>query len=90
MKRVNITVTGDVQGVFFRSFIRQNALDMGVNGYVRNKGADKVEAVFEGKDKDIGVGDGTLSKARRYYFRRKQKVRKEADDAAVERARTRF
>ena len=53
MKRVNITVTGDVQGVFFRSFIRQNALDMGVNGYVRNKGADKVEAVFEGKDKDV-------------------------------------
>ncbi len=53
MKRVNVVVTGDVQGVFFRSFIRQNALDLGVNGYVRNKSADKVEAVFEGKDKDV-------------------------------------
>ena len=53
MKRVNIIVTGNVQGVFFRSFIRQNALDLGVNGYVRNKAADKVEAVFEGKDKDV-------------------------------------
>ena len=53
MKRVNVTITGDVQGVFFRSFIRQNALDRGINGYVRNKSADKVEAVFEGKDKDI-------------------------------------
>ncbi len=53
MKRVNVTVTGDVQGVFFRSFIRQNALDLGVNGYVRNEGKAKVEAVFEGKDKDV-------------------------------------
>lgn len=53
MKRVNIVVTGNVQGVFFRSFIRQNALDLGVNGYVRNEGKDKVEAVFEGKDKDV-------------------------------------
>ncbi len=53
MKRVNVIVTGDVQGVFFRSFIRQNALDLGVNGYVRNEGKDKVEAVFEGKDKDV-------------------------------------
>lgn len=53
MKRVNIIVTGNVQGVFFRSFIRQNALDLGVNGYVRNEGKDKVEAVFEGKDKDV-------------------------------------
>ena len=53
MKRVNIIVTGNVQGVFFRSFIRQNALDLGVNGYVRIEGKDKVEAVFEGKDKDV-------------------------------------
>lgn len=53
MKRVNVIVTGNVQGVFFRSFIRQNALDLGVNGYVRNTGSDKVEAVFEGKEKDV-------------------------------------
>lgn len=53
MKRVNVTISGNVQAVFFRSFIRQNALDRGVNGYVRNKGDGKVEAVFEGKDKDI-------------------------------------
>ena len=53
MKRVNVLITGEVQGVFFRSFIRQNALDRGINGYVRNKGAGKVEAVFEGKDKDV-------------------------------------
>ncbi len=53
MKRVNVTISGDVQAVFFRSFIRQNALDRGINGYVRNKGDGKVEAVFEGKDKDI-------------------------------------
>mgnify|MGYP001574843315 CR=1 FL=1 len=53
MKRVNVTISGDVQAVFFRSFIRQNASDRGINGYVRNKGDGKVEAVFEGKDKDI-------------------------------------
>lgn len=53
MKRVSVLITGDVQGVFFRSFVRQNALDRGVNGYVRNRADGKLEAVFEGKDKDI-------------------------------------
>lgn len=53
MKRVRVVISGDVQGVFFRSFIRQNALDRGVYGYVRNLSDDKVEAVFEGKDSDV-------------------------------------
>ncbi len=50
MKRVTVVISGDVQGVFFRSFVRQNALDRGVNGYVRNRADGKLEAVFEDKD----------------------------------------
>ena len=53
MKRIKVIISGEVQGVFFRSFIRQNALERGVNGYVRNRTDGKLEAVFEGKDKDV-------------------------------------
>lgn len=40
---------GLVQGVFFRSNCRQNALNLGLAGWVRNLPDDTVEAVFEGE-----------------------------------------
>ena len=37
--------------MFFRKFVKDNALKLGVKGWVRNVG-DKVEAVFEGEKVD--------------------------------------
>ena len=39
---------GRVQGVFFRDSTREEAERRGVAGWVRNRGDDAVEAVFEG------------------------------------------
>jgi acylphosphatase len=46
--RVHVWVQGRVQAVGFRAFVQQNALQIGVTGWVRNVGYDTVEAVAEG------------------------------------------
>ena len=46
--RVHVWVQGRVQAVGFRAFVQQNALQIGVTGWVRNVDYDRVEAVAEG------------------------------------------
>ena len=46
--RAHVLVSGKVQGVFFRQKTKQQALSLGVNGWVRNLPDGRVEAVFEG------------------------------------------
>ena len=47
-ERVHATVSGRVQGVFFRDTTRQEAERLGLTGWVRNTEDGNVEAVFEG------------------------------------------
>jgi len=42
-----------VQGVFFRSETAQEAHTYGVNGWIRNLSDGRVEAVFEGENKNV-------------------------------------
>jgi len=49
--RIHVWVNGRVQGVGFRAFVQQNAVQFGVTGWVRNVGYDTVEAVAEGSKK---------------------------------------
>ena len=49
-KRVGVVISGDVQGVGFRWYCREQAERQGVGGYVRNLPDGRVEAVFEGND----------------------------------------
>ena len=51
--RVHFWVQGRVQAVGFRAFVQQNALQIGVNGWVRNVGYNTVEAVAEGTKEQI-------------------------------------
>ena len=53
MIRRRVTVTGRVQGVFFRETMRRRAESSRVNGWVRNNGDGSVEAVFEGEPKAV-------------------------------------
>ena len=48
MHRAEIVIHGKVQGVFFRRFIRDNALQLNLNGYARNISDGTVEAIVEG------------------------------------------
>ena len=46
---VDVTVTGRVQGVFFRAEAQQEAYRLGVAGWVRNEPDGSVAAHFEGE-----------------------------------------
>jgi acylphosphatase len=46
--RRRVTVSGRVQGVFFRETVRRRALSTRVGGWIRNNPDGTVEAVFEG------------------------------------------
>ena len=45
----HVTVTGRVQGVFFRAWTREQAQQLGVTGWVRNCPDGRVDAHVEGE-----------------------------------------
>lgn len=53
MERRRVLVTGEVQGVFFRDSLREEAERHGIDGWVRNCEDGSVEAVFEGEAVDL-------------------------------------
>jgi acylphosphatase len=50
IKRVHVIVAGRVQGVYFRAFTRDEAVRLGLSGWVRNRPNGSVEAIIEGKE----------------------------------------
>jgi acylphosphatase len=50
---VRVVVHGKVQNVFYRDSCRQQALQAGIDGWVRNTAAGTVEAVFQGKPESV-------------------------------------
>ena len=48
-------VSGRVQGVYYRSSCRAVAHDLGVTGWVRNRGDGTVEVVAEGSRDAVGA-----------------------------------
>ena len=53
MEAVHVFVTGRVQGVFYRSWTEQKALELGLAGWVRNLPDGRVEAVLEGEKSKV-------------------------------------
>jgi acylphosphatase len=53
MKRVHVSVSGRVQGVFFRAETQRAAMGFNLTGWVRNVPDGRVEAVFEGEDTNV-------------------------------------
>jgi len=53
MKTLKVRVEGTVQAVFFRQFVKENADELGVRGYVRNLDDGSVEIVIEGRDEVV-------------------------------------
>lgn len=52
MQRLHVLIHGKVIMVGFRYFIRNKALMLGLNGWIKNI-EDKVEAVFEGPQEKL-------------------------------------
>jgi len=49
-KRVHVIVEGRVQGVFFRAYTMDEALKLGLTGWVRNRPDGSVESLIEGPE----------------------------------------
>lgn len=47
MKQAHVIISGFVQGVGFRYFIKNKAGELNLNGWIRNTADNKVEAVFQ-------------------------------------------
>ncbi|MCC0017201.1 MAG: acylphosphatase [Rhodobiaceae bacterium] len=45
---VHVIVSGRVQGVYFRAWTNQQAMSLGLDGWVRNRCDGSVEAVIDG------------------------------------------
>lgn len=53
MPSIRITVTGKVQGVFFRVFVREQAIKLGLSGWVENQDDGSVLVTAQGPDEDL-------------------------------------
>ncbi len=53
MKRVKILISGEVQGIYFRAFIKDRANELGLTGYVKNTPDKKIEVIVEGHELKI-------------------------------------
>jgi acylphosphatase len=53
MRRVNVEVSGRVQGVFYRATCAERARELGLGGWIRNSAGSGVEAEFEGDEQDV-------------------------------------
>jgi acylphosphatase len=53
MNQAHIFISGSVQGVGYRYFVRSTAQKLGLTGWVRNTEDGGVEAVFQGKKEKI-------------------------------------
>jgi acylphosphatase len=51
--RAEVIIHGLVQGVFFRASTRDEAIRLGVGGWVRNLPDGRVQALFEGEKKKV-------------------------------------
>lgn len=61
-KRVHVIIEGRVQGVFFRAYTRDEAVKLGLAGWVRNRPDGSVEALIEGES-------STVEKMLRWFHR---------------------
>lgn len=48
MRRIRIIISGKVQGVYFRAFLKEAAESLGIKGWCTNCSEGMVEAVAEG------------------------------------------
>ena len=55
MQKTKIIISGFVQGVSFRSFIKKQADLLNIKGYVLNTKDSKIEAILEGEKNKITI-----------------------------------
>ena len=52
-ERYRVIITGRVQGVCFRSYTQEKAMNLNITGWVKNNSDRSVEAIFEGEKEQV-------------------------------------
>ena len=52
-KSIRLYITGTVQGIFYRAFIKENAEKLDIKGFVRNLEDGRIEIFIEGNPEPI-------------------------------------
>jgi len=52
-RQVRVAISGRVQGVWYRAWTTEEASELGLDGWVRNRRDGSVEAVFAGRGEDV-------------------------------------
>lgn len=50
---VRLYISGTVQGVFYRAFVKENAEKLGIKGFVRNLEDGRIEIFIEGNPEEV-------------------------------------
>ena len=53
MKTVRVKISGNVQGVMFRKFVKDEASKLEIKGHVRNLESGEVEVMIEGAPENV-------------------------------------
>jgi len=53
MKQFHLIISGDVQGLGYRAWMRREAQRLGITGWVKNRQDGAVEAVIQGEEEDV-------------------------------------
>ena len=53
MKQVHLLISGFVQGIGYRSWVRSRARSLGLTGWINNLENGSVETVFQGEEEKI-------------------------------------
>ncbi|MBI2074961.1 MAG: acylphosphatase [Candidatus Levybacteria bacterium] len=68
MQQAHVFISGFVQGVGFRHFVRQKARQLGLTGWVRNLPDRRVEAVFQQSSGKVDKVEQVIKECRKGPF----------------------
>jgi acylphosphatase len=80
--RMHVVVSGRVQGIGFRWFVREVALELDLSGWVRNRDDGSVEVAADGADEPVARFRSRLREGPPHAY---VKSVDDIDDVAVER-----
>jgi len=75
-KAIRLSISGNVQGVFFRQFVKEKADELRLQGFVKNLENGDVEVVAEGEEDKIKELEKNCKKGPKFSEVKQVKVEK--------------
>ena len=76
-KSVRLYITGLVQGIFFRGFVKENAERYNVKGFIRNLSDGRIEIFLEGNSEEVNKVIELCEKGPRHSIIKKVEIKPE-------------